>query len=85
MTSGNAASLRLWAEEWGRDEYGAWVTFRVGEVVQRMRWIPPGRFWMGSPDDEEGRYPDEGPATRRLSRVVSGCLTPLARRRSGKQ
>ena len=26
-----------------------------------MRWIPPGRFLMGSPDGEEGRYDDEGP------------------------
>ena len=29
--------------------------------MQRLRWIPPGRFQMGSPEDEEGRYPDEGP------------------------
>jgi formylglycine-generating enzyme required for sulfatase activity len=50
-----------WAEAWGRDEYGAWVTFRAGEVVQRMRWIPPGTFWMGSPEDEPGRYAHEGP------------------------
>jgi uncharacterized protein (TIGR02996 family) len=26
--------------------------------------IPPGKFWIGSPPDEEGRYEDEGP--RRL-------------------
>ncbi len=26
-----------------------------------MRWIPAGRFWMGSPEDEEGRWNDEGP------------------------
>jgi formylglycine-generating enzyme required for sulfatase activity len=50
-----------WAQAWGRDDYGAWVTFRVGEVVQRMRWIPAGRFWMGSPDNEPGRYDDENP------------------------
>ncbi|MBF0187016.1 MAG: formylglycine-generating enzyme family protein [Magnetococcales bacterium] len=30
-------------------------------VVQRMRWIPPGQFMMGSPEDEPGRYDDEGP------------------------
>ena len=24
-------------------------------------WIPPGRFMMGSPDDEQARYDDEGP------------------------
>jgi formylglycine-generating enzyme required for sulfatase activity len=26
-----------------------------------MLWIPPGRFWMGSPEDEEGRSESEGP------------------------
>ena len=41
--------------------FRAWVILRVGDVTQRLRWIPPGKFWMGSPEDEEGRYPDEGP------------------------
>ena len=50
-----------WASGWGRDELGAWVAFRVGEATQRLRWIPPGRFLMGSPEDEAGRYSDEGP------------------------
>ncbi len=26
-----------------------------------MRWIPPGRFTMGSPEDEAGRWEGEGP------------------------
>ncbi len=30
-------------------------------VTQRMRWIPPGRFLMGSPESEEGHWDDEGP------------------------
>jgi len=30
-------------------------------VIQRLRWIPPGRFLMGSPEDEPGRWDDEGP------------------------
>ncbi|MEO5372602.1 MAG: formylglycine-generating enzyme family protein, partial [Magnetococcus sp. DMHC-1] len=30
-------------------------------VTQRLRRIPPGRFLMGSPEDEPGRFPDEGP------------------------
>ena len=33
----------------------------LGPVRQRLRWIPPGRFLMGSPPDEEGRYSGEGP------------------------
>ncbi|MBK4722417.1 SUMF1/EgtB/PvdO family nonheme iron enzyme [Azospirillum sp. YIM DDC1] len=50
-----------WAENWGWDSFGAWVTFRVATVVQKMRWIAPGRFRMGSPEDEAKRDADEGP------------------------
>ncbi len=49
-----------WALDWGWDEFGAWATFKVRNVVQRLRWIPPGRFLMGSPGNEEGRDGDEG-------------------------
>jgi formylglycine-generating enzyme required for sulfatase activity len=51
----------LWASGWGQDEYAPWVSIMIGEASQRLRWIPPGRFLMGSPEDEEGRYEDEGP------------------------
>ena len=52
--------------EWGEDQYGrgarGWfIGFRVGEVVQRMRWIPPGSFLMGSPESDEQGYDDERP------------------------
>ncbi len=50
-----------WASEWGEDREGVFVAFTLGEVTQRLRWIPPGRFEMGSPDDEPGRWDDEGP------------------------
>ena len=50
-----------WAHRWGRDAVGAWTSFRLGSLEQRMRWIPPGRFRMGSPQDEEGRKEDESP------------------------
>ena len=54
-----------WASEWGEDRlHGPWCALEVNDVVQRLRWIPPGVFWMGSPEDEEGRYPHERP--RRL-------------------
>jgi formylglycine-generating enzyme required for sulfatase activity len=33
-------------------------------VRQRLRWMPPGEFQMGSPEDEPGRYADEGPRHR---------------------
>jgi formylglycine-generating enzyme required for sulfatase activity len=55
-----------WASGWGQDQYGIYAEFSVpGDkeswVTQRMRWIPAGRFLMGSPKDEPGHYEDEGP------------------------
>jgi formylglycine-generating enzyme required for sulfatase activity len=34
---------------------------RIRDVEQRLRWIPPGRFLLGSPSKEGGRDADEGP------------------------
>ncbi len=54
-----------WAIEFGRDAYGVYGDFELestfdGSLVQqRLRWIPPGRFQMGSPPDEPGRDEDE--------------------------
>nr|VFK54314.1 MAG: Sulfatase-modifying factor enzyme 1 [Candidatus Kentron sp. TUN] len=50
-----------WASTAGRDGFGLWAEFEHGGVVQRLRWCPPGKFMMGSPTDEPGRYEDEGP------------------------
>ncbi|MBK4722106.1 formylglycine-generating enzyme family protein [Azospirillum sp. YIM DDC1] len=50
-----------WASGWGQDRYGVFVTLTVDDATQRMRWIPPGTFRMGSPEDEPGRWEDEGP------------------------
>ena len=50
-----------WADAAGRDGFGLWAESLVGTVRQRWRWIPPGSFQMGSPDDEPGRWDDEGP------------------------
>jgi len=55
-----------WADDWDEDAHGAWASFSVvgrdgARITQRLRWCPPGRFQMGSPETEEGRYPDEGP------------------------
>ena len=54
-------TLPTWANRWGKDEYGLWVEFVYKNVPQRMRWIEPGTFMMGSPEDEPERYDDEGP------------------------
>jgi formylglycine-generating enzyme required for sulfatase activity len=55
-----------WADDWGTDEYGHWVTFSIqdeqgNKVTQRMRWIAPGSFLMGSRQDEPECFDDEGP------------------------
>ncbi|HRH74594.1 MAG TPA: formylglycine-generating enzyme family protein, partial [Zoogloea sp.] len=50
-----------WACDWGRDRYGHFARIDVAGVRQTLRWIPPGRFLMGSPEDERDRYDDEGP------------------------
>lgn len=54
-----------WAVAWGVDMFGQYADFEVprgsgtGKVRQRLRWIPPGEFVMGSPTDEPGRYDNE--------------------------
>lgn len=48
-----------WACEWGFDEYGLWQCFQVKGIKHKMRYIPPGEFWMGSPKDEPERDDDE--------------------------
>jgi formylglycine-generating enzyme len=57
-----------WACAWGDDEYGAWAEFEINRaahrVIQRMRWIEPGSFEMGSPFHEPGRGESEGPQHR---------------------
>jgi len=50
-----------WAEVFGEDEAGIFAECSLGEVRFAWRWIPPGRFPMGSPEREKGRYNDEGP------------------------
>ncbi len=50
-----------WACAFGDDPYGLWAEFTVGDARQRMRWVEPGTFRMGSPDDEAERADHEGP------------------------
>ncbi len=58
LVSGNPPA---WARGWGQDRHGVFGDLRVGDVKQRMRWIPPGTFLMGSPESEAGRFDREGP------------------------
>lgn len=48
-----------WAQGYGYDAFGPFAEVFVGEVKQRFRWAPPGRFMMGSPPGEAGRDSDE--------------------------
>ena len=56
-----------WVSDYGSDTYGLWCEFQVprhdgkGMVTQRMRWIKPGDFLMGSPESEDGRFENESP------------------------
>jgi len=49
----------VWASAHGADQQGRWADLTVAGVRQRMRWCPPGAFWMGSPPEESGRRDDE--------------------------
>ncbi|MCK6490879.1 MAG: SUMF1/EgtB/PvdO family nonheme iron enzyme, partial [Planctomycetes bacterium] len=64
------APAPAWAAEHGHDRYGPWLLLRVGSGSQRLRWLPPGEFLMGSPADEPGHQADEAPVRVRLTR---GC------------
>jgi formylglycine-generating enzyme required for sulfatase activity len=59
-----------WATAWGDDRFGLWAEFAVNGIVQRLRWIEPGVFWMGSPSEEPERWQNEGP--RHLVRLSQG-------------
>ncbi|OED36482.1 hypothetical protein AB833_26870 [Chromatiales bacterium (ex Bugula neritina AB1)] len=41
-----------WAAATGTDSYGRWAAFELGDQSYRLRWIKPGEFLMGSPDEE---------------------------------
>ncbi|WP_289021013.1 formylglycine-generating enzyme family protein [Desulfobacter postgatei] len=55
-----------WASGIGRDRYGLFADVKVKGVGFMLRWILPGDFMMGSPEDEPDRWSSEGP----LHRVV---------------
>ncbi len=50
--------------------FGAFAELQIGKAVQRFRWVSPGKFWMGSPDNEPERDSDEGP--RHVVRISQG-------------
>lgn len=60
-----------WAIAWGEDADGVWAEIGLPmDVRHRLRWMAPGRFWMGSPQSEHGRIDSEGP--RHLVTISQG-------------
>src|SRR5271166_5953687 len=49
-----------WASGLGEDKFAPWASITVAEATIRLRWIPPGRFRMGSPETEAGRFDSDG-------------------------
>jgi formylglycine-generating enzyme len=45
-----------WCSSSGEDAFGIWLEFTLKGIAQRMRWIGPGQFSMGSPYDELHRH-----------------------------
>jgi formylglycine-generating enzyme required for sulfatase activity/serine/threonine protein kinase len=54
-----------WAAAVGKDGFGSWADLRIGAETQRLRWIEPGSFVMGSPPTEKGRgeWEEQRPVT----------------------
>ena len=48
-----------WASSFGTDAHGIYADFEIRGITQRMRWILPGEFTMGSPEAEAEREDDE--------------------------
>ena len=48
-----------WASVWGDDPYGLWADLTVAGVSQRLRWVEPGDFTMGSSLEERLRIDDK--------------------------
>ena len=59
-----------WPTPFGEDAFGLYVDLSVKKVTQRFRWIEPGTFNMGSPEDEVQReWLGEGKGSETLHSV----------------
>jgi sulfatase modifying factor 1 len=53
------ALVRPWMTDWGSDAHGVWAMASFNRVTLRFRYCSPGRFLMGSPAYEEGRWSND--------------------------
>jgi formylglycine-generating enzyme required for sulfatase activity len=57
-----------WCISCGNDEFGDWADFKINRITQRMRWLEPDNFIMGSPINEEERFENETQHKVKLTR-----------------
>ena len=50
-----------WCAKVDVDSLGIFAQVPLPSVILKLRYIPAGVFWMGSPKSEKGRFDDEGP------------------------
>ena len=48
-----------WASDFGRDVHGVYADVTIDELPYRFRYIPAGKFLIGSPENQIGRDADE--------------------------
>ena len=53
-----------WADAHGYDEFGIYAVVDLAGAEHRFRWIAPGTFWMGSPEEDDEAFGDEMPRHR---------------------
>jgi sulfatase modifying factor 1 len=68
---------RPWMAKAGEDSFGRWAMAVVAGLEVRFRYCPPGKFLMGSPASEEGRFSDEAQHPVELTRGFWMGETPV--------
>lgn len=63
-----AVQKPAWTAASGRDAFGPWADLRVGDVVQRLRWMPAASFRVGSTPDEPNYFGPERLAQATITR-----------------
>jgi formylglycine-generating enzyme required for sulfatase activity len=74
-------TLDFWIGEWkAAAEQGDRPDKLTNNLGMEFVWIPPGTFWMGSPEDEPGRWDDEKRHEVTLTRGYWLQTTPVTQR-----